>query len=183
MSIENQTKQGMQQALDHFKQELKNLRSSRANPGMLDGVHVEAYGTQMRLKELANVTAPEARQLLVTPFDPSTTNAIAKGIEAANLGVRAIVDGHIIRINIPPMDESLRKDIVKICKKKSEEAKVAIREVRRKNNETVKKQKADGIIPEDAMKKLEKSIQDLTDKFCKDIDTLCAEKEKEILSI
>lgn len=183
MSIENQTKQGMQQALDHFKQELKNLRSSRANPGMLDGVHVEAYGSQMRLKELANVTASEARQLLVTPFDPSTINAIAKGIEAANLGVRPIVDGHVIRINIPPMDESLRKDIVKICKKKSEEAKVAIREVRRKNNETVKKQKTDGIIPEDAMKKLEKTIQDLTDKFCKDIDTLCAEKEKEILSI
>lgn len=183
MSIEQQVKTGMQHVMDHLKIELKNLRTSRANPGMLDGVQVEVYGTQMRLKELANVTAPEPRQLLITPFDPSTTHAIAKGIENANLNIRPVVDGHVVRINIPPMDENARKEIVKVCKKKGEEAKVAIREVRRKNNELVRKQKTDGLIPEDTMKKLEKTIQDLTDKFCKDIDTCCAEKEKEIIAI
>jgi ribosome recycling factor len=183
MSIENQVKQGMQHVLDHLKGELKSLRTSRANAGMLDSVHAEVYGSRMRLKELANITVPESRQLLVTPFDPSTVNAIAKGIESANLNLQPIVDGHIIRINIPPMDESVRKEIVKVCKKKAEEAKVAIREVRRKSNELIRKQKADGIIPEDTMKKLEKTVQDLTDKFCKDADTLCAEKEKEVLAI
>jgi len=183
MSVEKEVKLAMQQALDHFKQELKNLRTSRANPSMLDSVHVEAYGSHMRLKELANVTAPESRQLLVTPFDPSTVHLVAKGIEGANLNLQPKVDGHVIRINIPSMDESVRKEIVKLCKKKAEECKVQIREVRRKFNELVRKQKADGTIPEDMMKKLEKTIQDATDKFCKDIDAFCAEKEKEILAI
>ena len=183
MSMENQVKSGMQQVIDHLKQELKNLRTSRANPSMVDGVHVEVYGTQMRLKELANVTAPEPRQLLITPFDPSTANAIAKGIESANINLRPVVDGHVVRINIPPMDTSTRNEIVKICKKKGEEAKVAIREVRRKSNDTIRKQKSEGLLPEDAMKKQEKIIQDLTDKYCKDIDTFCADKEKEIIAI
>ncbi len=183
MNVEKQVKDGMQQTFDHFKQELKSLRSSRANPSMLDCVMVEAYGAKLRLKEVANITTPEARQLLITPFDPATAHAIVKGIEVANLNLRAIIDGNVVRVNIPPMDEATRKDIVKVCKKKGEEAKIAIREVRRKNNDAVKKQKADGLIPEDMMKKLEKTIQDLTDKFCKDIDTLCVDKEKEILSI
>lgn len=183
MSIENQIKQSMQQALEHLKQELKSLRTSRANPSMLDGVHVEVYGTKMRLKDMANISVPEARQLLVTPFDPSTIHMVAKGIEAANLNLHPKVDGNLIRINIPPMDEAVRKDIVKLCKKKAEEAKVSIREVRRKGNEQIRKQKADGLISEDMMKKQEKIVQDLTDKFCKDIDTFCADKEKEILAI
>lgn len=183
MTIESNVKEGMQQAIDHLKHELKGLRSSRANPALLDGVVVEVYGTQMKLKELANVTTPEARQLLITPFDPSTTQAIAKAIENANLGVRPLVEGQSIRMNIPPMDESTRKEIVKQCKKKGEEAKVSIREVRRKSNEIVRKQKADGDIPEDLMKKEEKRIQDLTDSFCSQVDQICAEKEKEILSV
>jgi ribosome recycling factor len=183
MTIEKETEQGMKLAIEHLKQELKTLRSGRANPGMLDSVHVEVYGASMRLKELANVTVPEMRQLIVTPYDPNNVHAIAKAIETANLNIRPAVDGNVIRINIPPMDESQRKEIVKVAKKRVEETKVSIREVRRKGNDLVRKKKADGDIPEDQMKKSEKTIQEMTDKFCKEADQLFTEKEKEILSI
>lgn len=183
MSVTDQTKAKMVATVDHFKQELKNLRSNRANPGMLEGVMVEAYGSQMRIKELANITTPEPRQLLVSPFDPQTAAAIAKGIERANLNLQPVVEGHVIRINVPPMDESMRKEIVKQAKKKAEDSKIVIREIRRKGNEQVKKQKADGEITEDIMKKSEKTIQDLTDQYCKEIDTLFTAKEKEILTV
>lgn len=183
MNIVDQTKTKMIAAVDHFKQELKNLRSNRANPGVLDGVMVEMYGTQVRLKEIATVNVPESRQLLVTPFDPKSSGSIAKGIEKANLNLQPIVEGSVVRINVPPMDENTRKEIVKQGKKKAEDAKIAVREIRRKNNELVRKQKADGEITEDIMKKAEKTIQEYTDKFCKDIDDLFAAKEKELMTV
>lgn len=183
MSTENQVKAAMQAVIDHLKLELKSLRTGRANSGVLDRVMVEIYGSPAPLKSVANVTVPEARQILVTPFDPSTCHAIAKGIEAANLGIHPMVDGKVVRINIPPMDESIRKQIAKQCKELGEKAKIALREVRRKFNELVRKQKSDGTLPEDLMKKLEKSIQDFTDRFCKDADAACAEKEKEIMTV
>lgn len=183
MNIVEATKAKMTAVLEHLKIELKAIRTGRANTGMVDSVTVEVYGSSMRMKELASVTAPEARQLLITPFDPQTAGAIAKSIEKANLGVMPIVDGNVIRIKIPPMDDNLRKEMVKLCHKKREEAKVGIRNVRRDANELARKQKADGIIPEDMMKKLEKNIQDLTDKFCKEADELSEKKEKEVTSI
>lgn len=183
MSIIDETKTKMQEAVDHLKKELSQLRSGRANPSMLDSVQVEVYGSQMRLKELATVTTPEPRQLLITPFDPQTAGPISKGIEKANLNVQPMLEGNIIRINIPPMDESMRKDIVKQGKKKTEDAKVAIREVRRKSNDTLKKQKADSEITEDEMKKGEKKVQELTDDFCKQVDDLFTVKEKEIMTV
>lgn len=183
MSVPDQTKSKMVAAVDHFKAELKNLRTNRANPGMLEGVLVEVYGAQMRIKELANVTVPESRQLLISPFDPQTAGAIAKGIEKANLNLQPVVEGQSIRINVPPMDESMRKQIAKQGKQKAEDAKITIREIRRKGNEQVRKLKADGMITEDVMKKDEKTIQDLTDKFCKEIDDLFTAKEKEIMAV
>jgi ribosome recycling factor len=182
-TVAEQTKIKMVAALDHFKTELKNLRTNRANSSMLDSVHVEVYGAQMRIKELANVTTPEPRQLLISPFDPQTARAIAKGIEAANLNLQPVVEGQSIRINVPPMDESMRKQIVKQGKEKAEDAKIAIRDIRRKNNELVRKQKSDGLITEDVMKKEEKGIQDFTDKFCKEVDDLFAAREKEIMTV
>jgi len=183
MGVVEETKSKMQVAVEHFKQELRNLRSNRANPGMLDNVHVEVYGETMRLKELAHVTSPESRQLLVTPFDPQTAAAISKGIERANLNVQPILERGVIRINIPPMDESTRKQIAKQAKEKAEAAKVVIREIRRKINEVIRKLKTDGIDTEDVMKKNEKKVQELTDQFCKEVDTLLASKEKEILAV
>jgi ribosome recycling factor len=184
MSVVDQTKSKMQASVDHFKSELRNLRSNRANPGVLDAVQVEVYGSPMHIKQLANVSTPDPRQLLITPFDPKTTQAIAKGIEKANLNLHPVVEGqNAIRISIPPMDESMRKQIAKQAKQKAEETKVSIREIRRKNNELVRKQKVDGDITEDVMKKEEKMIQEFTDKFCKEIDDLYTAKEKEIMTV
>lgn len=182
-NIDNQVKTAMQAALDHLKQELKSLRTGRANSSILDHVHIDVYGSKMSLKTLANVNVPESRQIVVTPFDASTVHAIAKGIEAANLGIHPMVDGKVIRLNVPPMDESIRKQIAKQCKELGEKAKIAMRDIRRKFNELVRKQKTDSVITEDQMKKSEKSIQDLTDRFCKDCDAVCAEKEKEIMTV
>ncbi len=183
MSLADESKSKMGAAVEHFKTELKGLRSSRAQPALLDVVVVEVYGSPMPIKNLAHVTAPESRQLLVSPFDPQTVAAIAKGIERANLGVMPIVEGNAIRVSIPPMDEDRRKKTVQQGKKMAEEAKIAVREVRRKYNELVRKQKADGDITEDVMKKQETLIQTHTDQMIKEIDALFAAKEKEILTV
>ena len=106
MGIEDQTKAKMTAAIEHLKNELKGIRTGRANPGMLDNVTVEVYGSQMRIKDIASVNAPEPRQLLITPFDTQNTAAIGKAIERANLGFMPIVDGNVVRIKIPQMDES-----------------------------------------------------------------------------
>jgi ribosome recycling factor len=183
MSIQDQTKQKMAAAIEHLKSELKSIRTGRANPSMLDHVMVEVYGSPMRLKDVASVTAPEARQLLITPFDPSTNSAIGKGIEKANLGFQPIVDGNVVRIRIPPMDQNLRNSMVKECHKRREDAKVSIRNIRGEANKAVRKQKADGDATEDDVKRIEKQIQDLTDKFCKEADDLADKKEKEVTTI
>lgn len=173
----------MNAALEHLKNELKSVRTGRANTAMLDGVHVEVYGTMVRLKDIATVNSPEPRQLLVTPFDRQNANVINKAIEKANLGVQPRVDGHAIRISIPPMDEGRRKEMVKLCHKYTEDAKITVRNIRRDSNEAVRKDHKDGNIPEDVMKKLEKQIQDLTDSSCRDADNICAAKEKEVMTI
>ncbi len=183
MSIFDQTKAKMLAALEHLKNELKSIRTGRANPGMLDNISVEIYGSQMRLKDIASVTAPESRQLLITPFDPQNNNSIGKAIERANLGFMPIVDGHSVRIKIPPMDEAVRKEMVKQCHKRGEEAKVSIRNIRREGNDTARKQKTTGIIAEDVLKKVEKDIQEITDKYCKEADDLAQKKEKEVVTI
>jgi ribosome recycling factor len=183
MSVLNEVKKEMNQTLDHYKEDLKNIRTSRANPSMLDSVFVEVYGSKMKIRDLANITVPESRQLLITPFDANNANAIAKAIDASNLNIQPTVDGKSVRINIPQMDESIRKDMVKKCKEKAEIAKVRVREVRRKYNEVIKKQKQAGEIPEDISKKEEKLVQEQTDRFCKDVDIICQEKEKEVLEV
>jgi len=183
MNILAETKQKMLAALEHFKTELRNLRTNRANPGMLDGVMVEAYGAPTPLKKLANVTTPEARQILISPFDPQMCGPITKAIEKANLNLQPVAERNVVRINVPPMDEGQRKEIAKQGKKKAEDAKIVLREIRRKENELVRKQKAESAITEDEMKKAEKGIQELTDQYCKEIDTLFAAKEKEILTV
>ncbi len=178
-----ETEKKMQGALDHLKTDLKGLRTGRANPSALETVFVEVYGAQMRIQDVATISVPEPRQLLISPFDAQNVHAIAKGVEAANLNLQPVVDGNVVRIKIPEMDQSVRQDMVKQAKRKCEEAKISIRNARRDGNEQVKKQKADGDIPEDVMKKLEKKIQELTDKYCKDADSLTEEKEKEILTL
>jgi ribosome recycling factor len=170
----------MKQAIEHLKEELKNIRTGRANPEIFDSVLVEVYGTQMRLKELATITCPEARQMLISPFGQDTLNPIAKSIEQANLNLNPIVDGNSIRINIPAMDQNVRAEMVKQSKKHCENSKISIRGIRRDGNEQAKKDK---LLSDDEKKRHEKEVQTLTDKFCKEADELTVNKEKDILTI
>jgi len=179
----DQAKSKMTVAIEHLKEKLKAIRTGRANPGMVETVTVDVYGSQMRVKDLASITTPESRQLLITPFDMNNKAAIAKGIEKANLGFMPIVDGNVIRIKIPQMDERMREEMKKVCHKEGEDCKIVIRNHRRDANEHVRKQKKDGTVSEDEMKRCEKEIQDLTDKFCKEADDLVSKKEKEVSTI
>lgn len=183
MSTLDDVKQKMTNAIEHLKMELKSIRTSRANPAMLDNVHVDVYGTRMRLKEIASINAPEPRQLIIVPFDRSQAPMIGKGIIEANLGFNPVVDGHQVRVPIPPMDENLRKQMAKECHKRCEEAKITIRNIRQDGNKTIRQQKADGHLPEDVMKSNEKKIQELTDKHCKEADEITAAKENEVMKI
>lgn len=183
MSILDQTKTKMLAAVEHLKTELKSIRTGRANPAMVEGVIVEVYGSPMRLKDIASINAPEARMLVITPFDPKNAAAIGKAIEKANIGVMPIIDGNMVRIKIPQMDENMRKEMVKLCHKRLEEAKISIRNIRRDSNEAIRKQKSSGEITEDIMKQSEKTIQELTDKYCKEAEDVTTKKEKEVSSI
>lgn len=179
MNIQKETKTKMGQAIEHLKDGLKNIRTGRANPESLDGVLVDAYGTKMKLKEVATITAPESRQLLIAPFSKDTLGSIVKGIEQANLNFNPIIDGNAVRITIPPMDEQTRKEMVKLSKQLCEKSKVNIRGIRKDSNEKAKKETES----DDEKKRIEKEVQTLTDMFCKEADELAVKKEKEIMTI
>jgi len=183
MDTLKETKKSMEESFQHFLTELKNLRTGRPSPGMLDDITVEVYGSQMNMKGIATVAISEGRQLVVTPFDPQTAPSIAKAIEKANMNLQAIVDGGVVRVPVPPLSADMRKDVVKQGKKKSEDAKVSIREIRKKANNLSKQQKTDGDLTEDQVKRMEKDIQKLTDDYCKQIDVKFSEKEKDILTV
>ena len=183
MSVTKQVETKMQGAIDHLTEELKGIRTGQANPGMLDSVMVEVYGSPMRLRDIANVTRPELRQLLITPYDVNNNASIGKGIEKANLGFMPVVDGNAVRVTIPAMDENQRKEMAKLCHRRQEECKVSVRNARKEGNDTVRRMKADGDIAEDEQKRTEKQIQDLTDKYCKEADALAAKKEAEVMTI
>jgi len=182
MDIIKQTEKKMNDALEHLKVELRNLRSNRANPGMLDSVQIEVYGSQMKIRDLGTVAAGDARSLVVTVFDPQTSGPVAKAIEK-QLGFQPIVEGATVRIPIPPMSEEVRTQIAKQARQEGEKAKVVVRNVRREGNDLLKKQKGASEITEDIQKRSEKKIQELTDDFCKQIDTLSKDKEKEIMTV
>ncbi|MDN3508188.1 MAG: ribosome-recycling factor, partial [Simkaniaceae bacterium] len=134
-------------------------------------------------RDLGSITVAEAQQLVVTPFDPQMAGPIGKAIEKANLGLMPAVEGNLVRVPVPPLTEETRKGIVKQAKEKVEEAKVSIREVRRRSNDAAKKEKTDGNFTEDDLKRTEKQIQELTDTYCKQVDTIFTEKEKDIMSV
>ncbi len=183
-SIIDFAKSKMNQTVEHLKGELRALRTNRANPAMLDSVHVEIYGSQMPIKSVANVSAPEARQLLITPFDPQTAGAIAKAIERnPAITFVPVVDGHSVRINVPPMDEAMRKEIVKQARRKGEDAKVAVRDVRHKAKDQAKRAESDGELTQDDVRRIDKQIQEFTDKACQEIDAAVVQREAEIMTV
>lgn len=183
MEVIELAKSKMRAAIEHLKNELKSIRTGRAHSGMVDGILLEVYGSNVRIKEIASVTSPDPKQLLISPFDPKNAPLISKAIEKANIGMNPMLDGHTVRLKIPMMDEAMRKEMIKVCHKKREESKISIRNIRRDCNEALKKLKGSGDIPEDLLKKYEKSIQETTDTFCKEADTVSKQKEDEVMHI
>ncbi len=172
-------KEQMQNALDALGREFGRIRSGRASPSLVDKVLVEAYGSEMPMSQLATISIPEARTIVIQPFDKGNLANIERGIHKANLGVTPSNDGNVVRLNLPPLTEERRRDFVKVVKAKAEEAKVSVRQARRETLEEVKK--AD--YPEDESKRLHDEVQKLTDKFTEKIDGATLAKEKELMEV
>ena len=173
----------MKKAIEHLEEEYSTIRAGRANPAILNKVQVEYYGALTPINQVGSISVPEARQILITPWDRTVLSAIEKAINKAEIGVNPINDGSCIRLNFPELNEERRKELVKTVKKYTEEAKVQIRNARRDAIDKYKAMKKDGEITEDDLKETEKDIQDLTDKYIKEIDNISAAKEKEILEV
>lgn len=173
----------MQKSLSVLKKELASMRAGRANAQVLERVTVEYYGAQMPINQVANLSIPEPRVLTIAPWEASMLTPIEKAIQMSDLGINPTSDGKVIRLVFPELTEERRKDLVKQSKKKGEEAKVAVRAIRRDCNDHLKKLRKDNEITEDDQKEFEEKVQKMTDGFIKDIDKMLAEKEKEILSL
>ncbi len=171
----------MDKAIEAFQRELDRVRTGRATPALLDGITVDYYGTPMPLNQVASVSVPESRLLTIQPWDANILPDIEKAVLKSELGLTPTNDGKIIRIAVPPLTEERRKDLVKLVKKMAEEARVAVRNVRRDAIEKLKAQKKNKEISEDEMYKLQDKVQEITDEHIKEIDKILAEKEKEIL--
>ena len=173
----------MQKSIKALDSELNTIRAGRANPAVLDKISVEYYGVASPLAQVASIAVPDPRTITIQPWDASLVSEIEKAILKSELGINPQNDGKSIRLNFPPLTEERRKEIVKDVSKKGEAAKVAIRSIRRDAMDFYKNQKKNSEITEDDLKNIEKDIQNLTDKFIKEIDDTCAKKEKEILSV
>ena len=172
----------MKKALEYLESDYGSIRAGRANPRVLDKIRVDYYGTPTPIQQVGNVTVPEARIIQIAPWDKSLIKAIEKAILTSDLGLNPSNDGSVIRLVFPELTEERRKDLVKDVKKKSEESKVAIRNIRRDGNDFLKKLgKTD--VSEDEIKQLEEQLQKTTDKYIKEVDALMEKKSKEIMTV
>jgi len=178
-----QIEEEMQKAIESTKREMSELRSGRANPKMVEGVRVNYYGAPTLLKELATIGVPEARMVVISPYDPTALKEIEKAILQSDLGITPVSDGKIIRLLVPPLSEERRQELIKIVKKVSEEGKVSVRTVRRDGKEKIKVLEKEKKISEDERFKSEDSLQKMTDKYIKDLDRVLEDKTKELKDI
>ena len=181
--ILDQAKAKMDKAIVVLQNNMQAIRAGRANPKLLDRITVDYYGTPTPLNQIGNVTVPEARMLVIKPWEKNMLKAIEKAIQTSDLGLNPNNDGEVIRLIFPELNAERRKDLTKQVKKGAEDAKVAVRSIRRDAIEQVKKLKKDSLITEDDQRKAEEDAQKLTDKAIKDVDAVCAAKEKEIMEI
>ena len=173
----------MDKTLEVLGQQFAAVRAGRANAAVLDRITVEYYGVETPLNQIGTIASPDPRTLTIQPWDTTLLKGIEKAIQASDLGINPQNDGRLIRLSFPQLTEERRKDLTKQVKKYGEESKVAIRNIRRDAIERYKGDKKKSIITEDDLKKIEKDLQDVTDKYVKDIDALCAKKEKELMEI
>ena len=173
----------MKKTIEVVKSNFAAVRAGRANAGVLDRITVEYYGAPTPLNQVANVGSPDPRTLTIQPYDMSLLKAIEKAIQTSDLGINPQNDGRVIRLSFPQLTEERRKDLTKQVRKYGEEGKVALRNIRRDAMDDIKKKTKKSDLTEDDQKKLEKELQELTDKRCKDIDDLTAKKEKELMAV
>ncbi len=173
----------MQKAIDYLCEELMGIRAGRANPAILNKVTVEYYGVQTPLNQVGAISVPEARQILITPWDRSLLGAITKAIQVAELGVNPINDGNGVRLTFPELNEERRKQLVKEVKSLGEDTKVAVRNLRRDGIDEAKKLKNNNEMTEDELKVAEEKIQKITDKYVAKVDSIVADKEKEVMEV
>lgn len=172
-----------EKAVGHTASEFGGVNTGKANPGMVEGISVEAYGSQMSLKEMAAITTPDARTIAVQPWDKSTLKAIEKALLASNIGITPAIMGDVIRLPLPELTGERRQELVKVVSKQAEDGRVAVRNARRDAMDALKKLQKDGEITEDDLKSGEKEIQATTDKSIKQINELLAAKEKDLTTV
>lgn len=182
-SLYKTTSERMQKSVDAITREFATVRTGKASASLLDTVMVEAYGSVLPLNQVASVAAPEPRLLVVQAFDKSTIGDIVKGIQKADLGLNPAVDGQMIRIPVPALNEERRRELVKYCKNIAEEGKIAIRNIRRDANDQIKKAKKDKDVSEDQEKDGHDEIQKITNELTEKVDELLARKEKDVMEI
>lgn len=173
----------MGKSIASYEQNLASIRASQANPAVLNRVTFDYWGSPAEITSMANVRVADAKTLEIIPYDASTLKAMEKAIQMSDIGINPSNDGKIIRMVFPQLTEERRRELAKQVQKQGEDAKVAIRNIRRAANDDIKKQKKDSILTEDDVKDAEKAVQDLTDKFIKNIDVMTAAKEKEIMKV
>lgn len=181
--IMNDSEERMQKTAEFLSKDLAGLRAGRANPAMVEKIVVDYYGALTPINQLANISVPEARLLVIQPWDKTTIASIEKAIMKSDLGINPSNDGNVIRLAIPQLTEERRKELVKVVRKKGEEAKVAVRNIRREANELLKSSEKEKLISEDENKKAIDEIQKTTDKHIKGIDLILQAKEKEIMEV
>lgn len=177
-----ETREGMQLAVNHLEKEFQKIRAGKASPQMLEGVRIDYYGVMTPIEQAANISTPDARQIIVQPWDKSVLPLIDKAIQAANLGFNPKNEGEILRIQVPPLTEERRRDLFKRAKTEAENARISIRNIRRIANETAKKLKKEGT-PEDEADKLEADVQKMTDDYISKVDKILELKEKDIMTV
>lgn len=173
----------MKSAMQALEEDLGGIRTGRASPALVERLQVEYYGTQTPLMQLASISAPEPRVLMIRPYDPTTLRAIERGIMASELGLTPNNDGKVIRLNIPVLTEERRRDLVKVVHNRLEEARVSVRNIRRDTMKFLRELEHEKEISEDELKKGEEELQKLTDKYIQQVDTIGERKEKEILEV
>lgn len=174
-------RQKMEKAVEFFRSELLGVRTGRAHPALVEEIRVDYYGTPTPIKQLGTVNVPEARQIIITPWDKSAGKLIEKAIQASSLGINPSNDGENIRLTIPELNRERRVELTKVVRKYGEEAKIAVRNLRRDVLENLKKMEKDSRITEDDLKRLQKEVQEITDEYIKKLEVVLDDKEKEIM--
>ena len=179
--IHQEVKDGMQSTLDSLVKEYAGVRTGRATTALVDGILVDYFGAQAQLKQLATISVPESRLIVIQPWDKSVAPEVEKAIQRSNLGLNPVSDGTVIRIPVPPLTEERRRDLVKVVKKSAEDRRIYVRNVRRDGNDLLKQMEKDKEISEDDNRRAQERIQKLTDEFIRKVDEAAAKKEKEVM--